>query len=218
MLWWSRHSETAFGRQERIRGRSVDPVTTVLLTAILVVALLFAVVLGTVALTIRAVLRRQLDDARAQARHWVERLGSELLVLDAAAQVGAAAPAGLAEAAQRFTAAGAELAAARTRRQCRLAQQTATEGLHHVRTARKTLGLDAGPRLPGHGVAGMLRTVMADATSLPKLPDVVLTRRGPVRQLPAGASAVAARLWQSQQRRAYDGVMADLAPGQNYRR
>ena len=129
--------------------RSVDSVTTVLLTAILVVALLFAVVLGTVALTVRALLGHQLDDARAQARHWVERLGGELLVLDGAAvRAGATGPAGLAEAAERFTAASAEFGAARDRRQCRLAQQTAIEGLHHVRTARKMLRLDAGPRVP----------------------------------------------------------------------
>lgn len=220
-LWWSRQSETTFGRQPADRHeRSVDPVTTVLLTAILVVALLFAVVLGTVALTVRALLRRQLDDARAQARHWVERLGGELLVLDGAAvRAGATGPAGLAEAAERFTAASAEFGAARTRRQCRLAQQTAIEGLHHVRTARKMLRLDAGPRVPGQGMAGTLRTVMADRTSLPKLVDVVLPQgHGPVRQLPAGVPALAAGFWQAQQRRAHGRVAADVASGQRYRR
>ena len=165
--------------------------TTVFLTAILVVALLFTVVLGAVALTIRGLRRRQLDDARAQARHWVDRLGGELLLLDGAAgHLAASCPAGLADAAERFTAAGAELGAARTRRQCRLAQYTAIEGLHHVRSARRTLGLHTGPRVPRHGVADALRTVMADSTSLV---DALLCAggRGPLR-LSVDAPTVAA--------------------------
>ena len=49
------------------------------------VAVMFVVVVATLALAARAHRRRQLDDARAEARHWVERLGGELLVLDGAA-------------------------------------------------------------------------------------------------------------------------------------
>ena len=99
-----------------------------------------------------------------------------MLVLDGAAvRVGAVAPAGLAEAAERFAAAGAELGAARSRRQCRIAQDTAVEGLHHVRTARRSLGLDPGPRVPGQGVGGTLRSVLADGSwSMPRLVDAVL--------------------------------------------
>ena len=68
------------------RGSTVGPVTTVLLAAIVLVAVMFLVVVAAVALAARAYSRRQLGDARAQARHWVERLGAELLVvLDAAA-------------------------------------------------------------------------------------------------------------------------------------
>jgi hypothetical protein len=163
-------------------------VTATLLNAILVVAALFTAGAGALALTVRAHLRRRLDDARAEARHWVERLGGELLVLDsAAARSGDVGPAGLAEAAERFTAAGAELGTARTPRQCRLAQQSAVEGLHHVRTARKELRLDAGPRVPRQGVARALHTVLADASSLPRLVHTVLDQaRGRVQQLPAG--------------------------------
>jgi hypothetical protein len=170
-------------------GRTVNPVTTVLLSAILLVAVMFVVVVAALALAARAYSRRQLDDARAQARHWVERLGGELLVLDSAAvRSGAVGPAGLAEAAERFAAAGAELGAARSRRQCRIAQDTAVEGLHHVRTARRSLGLDPGPRVPGQGVGGAVRAALAEASwSMPRLVDAVLADgRGGARQLPAG--------------------------------
>ena len=116
---------------------TVERVTTVLVTAMVLVAVMFVVVVLSLALAARGHRRRQLDDARAEARHWVERLGGELLVLDGAAvRLGTGAAAGLAEAAERFTAAGVELGAARTPRQCRIAQDTAVEGLHHVRIAR----------------------------------------------------------------------------------
>jgi hypothetical protein len=147
-----------------VKRSTVSSVTTVLLTAMVLVAVMFVVVVAALALAARAYHRRQLSDARAQARHWVERLGGELLVLDGAAVgCGAAGPAGLAEAAERFTAAGAELGAAASRRQCRIAQGAAVEGLHHVRMARTSLGLDPGPRIPGQGVGATLRAALADA-------------------------------------------------------
>jgi hypothetical protein len=152
------------------------------------VAVMFVVVVATLALAARAHHRRQLDDARAEARHWVERLGGELLVLDGtAARPGTGSAAGLAEAAERFTAAGAELGAARTPRQCRIAQGTAVEGLHHVQTARRSLGLDPGPRVPGQGVGGVLRAALHDGVgSIPRLVDDVLAEgRRRTRQLPA---------------------------------
>ena len=183
---------------------TVNPVTTVLLTAISLVAVMFVVVVAALALAARAYSRRQLDDARAQARHWIERLGGELLVLDGAAvRSGAVAPAGLAEAAERFAAAGAELGAARSRRQCRIAQDTAGEGLHHVRTARRSLGLDPGPRVPGQGVGGTLRAALADGSwSMPRLVDAVLAdARGRARQLPAGTPEPAHWIRHQQQQR-----------------
>jgi hypothetical protein len=163
-------------------------VATVLLTAILLVAVMFIVVVASLALAARAYRRRQLDDARAQARHWVERLGGELLVLDAATvRSRAVGPAGIAEAAERFAAAGAELGVARSRRQCRIAERTAVEGLHHVRIARRSLGLDLGPRVPGPGVGGTIRAALADGTlSLPRVVDaVVVDVRDRARRLPA---------------------------------
>jgi hypothetical protein len=182
---------------------TVERVTTVLVTAMVLVAVMFVVVVATLALAARAHRRRQLDDARAEARHWVERLGGELLVLDgAAAWLGTGTAAGLAEAAERFTAAGAELGAARTPRQCRIAQDTAVEGLHHVRTARRLLGLDPGPRIPGQGVGGVLRAALQDGVrSVPRLVDDVLAEaRGRSRQLPAATMESAEWIRRGQQR------------------
>ena len=162
---------------------------TVLLTAISLVAVMFIVVVASLALAARAYHRRQLDDARAQARHWVERLGGELLVLDAAAvRSRAVGPAGLAEAAERFAAAGAELGVARSRRQCRIAEGTAVEGLHHVRIARRSLSLDPGPRVPGQGVGDTIRAALTDGTlSVPRFVDAVVDDvRDRARRLPAG--------------------------------
>jgi len=179
-------------------------VTTVLVTAMVLVAVMFVVVVATLALAARAHRRRQLDDARAEARHWVERLGGELLVLDgAAARLGTGPAAGLAEAAERFTAAGAELGAARTTRQCRIAQETAVEGLHHVRTTRRSLGLDPGPRVPGQGVSGVLRAALQNGVgSIPRLVDDVLAEaHGRVRQLPATTMEPAEWTRRGQQRR-----------------
>jgi len=183
---------------------TVERVTTVLVTAMVLVAVMFVVVVLSLALAARGHRRRQLDDARAEARHWVERLGGELLVLDgAAARPGTGSAAGLAEAAERFTAAGAELAGARTPRQCRFAQDTAVEGLYHVRTARRSLRLDPGPRVPGQGVGGVLRAALQDGKwSIPRLvEDALAEARGGVRQLPAATMEPVEWLRRGQQRR-----------------
>ena len=98
--------------------------------------------------------QRALEDAKAEARRWVERLGGQVLNL-----VGTNEPAkqALADAGERYTAASSQLDAARTTAQSRLATQTALEGLYYVRGARLAMGLDPGPDLPaapGQGSAG----------------------------------------------------------------
>jgi hypothetical protein len=93
----------------------------------------------------RARLEQQLDDARAEASRWYERLGGQVYHL------GGSEPAvrqALADAGERYNAAGAQLEQARTVHQCRLAQETALEGLLYVRAARVALGMDPGPELP----------------------------------------------------------------------
>jgi hypothetical protein len=88
---------------------------------------------------------RELDDAKADARRWVERLGGQVLNLvgtnDAAKQA-------LADAAERYTAAGSQLDQARSAAQARGVTDTAYEGLYYVRAARSAMGLDPGPELP----------------------------------------------------------------------
>ena len=75
-----------------------------------------------------------LDDAKAEARRWVERLGGQVLNLvgtnDAAKQA-------LADASERHNAAASQLDQATTAKQCRLTTETALEGLYYVRAARK---------------------------------------------------------------------------------
>ncbi len=89
---------------------------------------------------------RSLEDSQAEARRWVERLGGQVYSLDP--KDDPAARQALADAAERFTAAGAQVEQARSVQQYRLAQQTAYEGLYYVRAARTSLGLDPGPDLP----------------------------------------------------------------------
>jgi hypothetical protein len=88
---------------------------------------------------------RELEDAKSDARRWVERLGGQVLNLvgtnDAAKQA-------LADAAERYTAAGSQLDQARSAAQARGVTETAYEGLYYVRAARSAMGLDPGPELP----------------------------------------------------------------------
>ncbi|HEY7814235.1 MAG TPA: hypothetical protein VIC62_13420 [Nakamurella sp.] len=89
---------------------------------------------------------RSLEDAQAEARRWVERLGGQVYALDP--RDDPAAKQALADASERYTAAGSQVDQAKSVQQYRLAQQTAYEGLYYVRAARTSLGLDPGPELP----------------------------------------------------------------------
>ncbi len=90
--------------------------------------------------------KESIDDAAAEARRWVERLGGQVYSLDTLGN--AAAAQAVADASERFTAAGSQVEQAKTVRQYRLAQQSAYEGLYYISAARTTLGLDPGPALP----------------------------------------------------------------------
>jgi hypothetical protein len=120
----------------------------------LIVAL--AVIAGVVWLVRqRSVARtRELNDARADARRWVERLGGQVLALTG---TDPASKQALADAAERYTAAGAQMDQVSSVAQARQVTETAYEGLYYVRAARTTMGLDPGPELPslpGQGRAG----------------------------------------------------------------
>ncbi|MER7458332.1 hypothetical protein [Micromonospora sp. NPDC126480] len=87
----------------------------------------------------------ELADTRAEARRWYERLGGQLMNL------GGDDPAvrqALADAGERYNAAGSQLEQARTPHQYALARETALEGLAYIRAARTALGIDPGPELP----------------------------------------------------------------------
>ncbi|MEU6128562.1 hypothetical protein ABZ805_05235 [Saccharopolyspora sp. NPDC047091] len=94
--------------------------------------------------------QRELDDSRAEARRWVERLGGQVLNIDGTDDASKQA---MADAAERHQAAVSQLDQASSAEQCRLTTQTAMEGLYYVRAARTAMGLDPGPELPdlSHG-------------------------------------------------------------------
>ena len=125
------------------------------MTTLLVVILLVVIIgVAVVVMRQRAAAGQRLEDAKADARRWVERLGGQVLNLtgtnDAAKQA-------LADAGERYNAAGSQMEQARTAEQCRLVTQTALEGLYYVRAARSAMDLDPGPELPdlnGQGRAG----------------------------------------------------------------
>ncbi|WP_211228564.1 hypothetical protein [Glycomyces tenuis] len=101
---------------------------------------------------------RELADAEAEARRLYERLGGQTMNLTAPGDNPAAGQA-LADAGERYTAAGSQLESASTIRQYRLACETSVEGLHYIRAAREAMGMDPGPEvpaLPGQRGAGSL--------------------------------------------------------------
>jgi hypothetical protein len=119
------------------------------MSVLLILAIVVVVVL------VFAVLRRtgggggnqqvQLDDARADAQRWYERLGGQLTTLQGD---DTAARQALADASERYNAAGGQLQQAKTVRQFELARESALEGLTYVRAARVAMNLDPGPDLP----------------------------------------------------------------------
>lgn len=90
-------------------------------------------------------LQRELDDAGAEARRWYDRLGGQVYHLNGDTP---AVRQALADAGERYNAAGAQLEQARTAHQFRLAQETAVEGLMYARAARIAMDMDPGPELP----------------------------------------------------------------------
>lgn len=118
------------------------------MTSAIVLILLLAVVVGGVLVAVsigRNRKRRELADAQADARRWVERLGGQVLSLNGTDEPSRQA---MADASERFTAAGSQLEQANSVVQYQLATQTALEGLYYVRAARTAMGMDPGPELP----------------------------------------------------------------------
>lgn len=111
---------------------------------IVIIAILLAVGLVYLRKASRAKAKR-VGDAKAEARRWVERLGGQVMNLTGS---DTASKQALADASERYTAAGSQIDQAETEHQCQLATQTALEGLYYVRAARTAMGMDPGPELP----------------------------------------------------------------------
>jgi hypothetical protein len=114
---------------------------------LLFLAILIIIVLAIVLIRRSSATNQQtrLEDARADAQRWYERLGGQVMNLhgdDPAARQA------LSDASERYNAAGGQLQQAGTVRQFELARESALEGLQYVRAARVAMGIDPGPELP----------------------------------------------------------------------
>ncbi|MDY6810676.1 MAG: DUF1542 domain-containing protein [Actinomycetota bacterium] len=118
------------------------------MSALILIAVVVLVVVGIVVMSqqrsgVNAA--RQLDDAKADARQAIERLGGQVFML---VGDGPASKQALADAGERYNAAGSQIEQATSPAQARLAKQTALEGLYYVRAARTAMNMDPGPPVP----------------------------------------------------------------------
>jgi len=114
---------------------------------LLLIVIVVAAVIGLAIFSSRATGKRNaatLADAKADARRVIERLGGQVLSLSGTDDASKQA---LADASERFTAAGSQIDQATTARQAQLAKASALEGLYYVRAARAAMGMDPGPEL-----------------------------------------------------------------------
>ena len=118
------------------------------MTAFLLLVIVVLIVAGVVLFARRGGAAREqqrLDDARADAQRWYERLGGQVMNLHGD---NPAAQQALADASERYNAAGGQLQQAKTVNQFALARESALEGLAYARAGRLAMGLDPGPDLP----------------------------------------------------------------------
>jgi len=85
-----------------------------------------------------------LADAKADARRVIDRLGGQVINLSGTDDASKQA---LADASERFNAAGSQIDQATTAKQALLAKESALEGLYYVRAARTAMGMDPGPEI-----------------------------------------------------------------------
>lgn len=115
----------------------------------------------------------KLADAQAEARRWIERLGSQVLTI---AGNDTASTQAIADASERYNAAASAISQATTVRQAELARESALEGLHYMNAAREIMGMTPGPELPlleGQRNAGKVterRTIEQDGQTLTASP------------------------------------------------
>nr|PZN13551.1 MAG: hypothetical protein DIU75_22600 [Mycolicibacterium hassiacum] len=137
-----------------------------------------------------------LADAKADARRVIDRLGGQVLNLTGTDEASKQA---LADAAERYTAAGSQIEQATTVKQAQLAKESALEGLYYVRAARLAMGMDPGPDLEplaGQRQAGVVteerrvnfegREIEASPTPSKRTPNYFPGGRVAGRPIPAG--------------------------------
>ncbi|WP_439028848.1 DUF1542 domain-containing protein [Gordonia terrae] len=166
---------------------------------LILIAVIVLVVVGVVVIAQRrsgVSAARTLDDAKADARQAIERLGGQVFML---VGDGPASKQALADAGERYTAAGSQIEQANSPAQARLAKQTAIEGLYYIRAARTAMNLDPGPAIPeldGQRSAGAVteerevdfegRQVAASPTPSERTPNYYPGGRVAGRPVPAG--------------------------------
>ncbi|GAB2512017.1 hypothetical protein CATRI_09890 [Corynebacterium atrinae] len=174
----------------------------------------------------------KLEDAQADARRWIERLGSQVLTI---AGNDTASTQAIADASERYNAAASAISTATTVRQAELARESALEGLHYMNAAREIMGMTPGPELPpleGQRNAGKVterRTIEQDGQVLTASP--VATDETPNyypggnvagRPVPAGwysrpwwADAMATGMWTAASMMMFSAMFSGMA-GVNY--
>lgn len=164
------------------------------LVVVLIAVIAFAVIASSKASGKRNA--ASLEDAKADARRAIDRLGGQVINLtgtdDASRQA-------LADASERFTAAGSQIEQATTAKQAQLAKETAMEGLYYIRAARVAMNMDPGPELEtlaGQNTAGTVtedrrvqfegREVEASPSPSERTPNYYPGGRVAGRPVPAG--------------------------------
>lgn len=155
---------------------------------------------------------RQLEDAQADARRWIERLGSQVLTISGS---DAASTQAIADASERYNAAASQISTANSTKQSMLARESALEGLHYMNAARELMDMTPGPELPpleGQRAAGKVserrtiehegQTLVASPEASEETPNYYPGGNVAGRPVPAGwysspwwASALASGMW-----------------------
>jgi hypothetical protein len=119
-----------------------------LVTAVVIggIGLLGAAGVGGVMWSRRRRKQRELADARAAVTPYYDRLAHEVNTLNAGSD--AVARQALADASERYTSAGSQMATADSVAQWASVRRTLLEGLQAAQAARRSLGIDPGPALP----------------------------------------------------------------------
>jgi hypothetical protein len=135
------------------------------MASVLVFLLVVVVFGGTALYAVRRGGVSTLDEARADADHWYDLLGGQVLNLTVTANETVKQAVG--DASERYNTAGAQRATAQTVAAYRSVRDTSLEGLHFIRAARTAMGFDPGPDLPPTSAqfqAGQLRDTQRFST------------------------------------------------------